>query len=298
MQAKDEAAPAGWLLVDRGMVADPFFSGPDEWGAWLWLLTEASWKPREKRVGKYVVNLGRGELCHSIRFMAEAWGWSKDRTARFLQRLEDNDSIVRRNRDSSATTTATAPTVITICNYSKYQAKPKDFATVDEAGARQQRDSSATNENNDAITGNTPVGADAPPTPLKKRMWDAALDALRPGGMTDKQARAFVGKLAGDFGERAVFLAAAGMLTDPPADPKSYIRAAAQRISGKPAATAVAATAAPTSWDDRFRSAPADIQETMFARRELNIREADSLPRNWREQMPKGWQDKFRALVA
>src|SRR5262249_32474559 len=86
--------------------------------AWVWLLFEAAWKPRRigvvNRHGVYTaVNLERGQLSHSLRYLAKAWGWRSDKRVRtFLNRLKMDAQI-------DAQTDA-GQTVITICNYERY----------------------------------------------------------------------------------------------------------------------------------------------------------------------------------
>jgi hypothetical protein len=116
--------------------------------AWLWMLSEAAWRPCQIRSGTVVIDLDRAQLSHSLRFMADRWSWKKDRVRRFLTRLEKRDMIATRN----ATGGATGQLLITICNYDKYQADPERSATADatarEPDSRQQRDSSATKKKN------------------------------------------------------------------------------------------------------------------------------------------------------
>lgn len=107
--------------------------------AFVWLIMEASYKAREKRVGNVCVNLSRGQLASSIRFMAEAWDWQKSTVDRFLKRLQSRDMI--------GTDSGSGLSVITICKYDEYQSKPSDGGTAkkenwDSSGtvAGQQRD--------------------------------------------------------------------------------------------------------------------------------------------------------------
>lgn len=108
----------GVFAVDRGLFSDDFFEDEPftERLAWLWLLSEASWKARRVRGQTGMIWLARGQLSHSIRFMGEAWKWHKNRVDRFLNRLEKHGSIV-----TSKSTSGTARTVITVCNYDHYQ---------------------------------------------------------------------------------------------------------------------------------------------------------------------------------
>jgi hypothetical protein len=60
-----------------------------------------------------IITLQPGQLSYSIRFLSQAWDWSPNRVRRFLSDLA---------MDSSVTTeTDTPQTLITLCNYEKYQ---------------------------------------------------------------------------------------------------------------------------------------------------------------------------------
>lgn len=105
----------GVFAVDRGIWDHPSFARQafSEREAFIWLVSEASYRARKARVGSVVVELKRGQVAHSYRFMAERWGWSLGKVQRFLRRLE-TDTMVGTKSDTGAL-------VITICNYDKYQ---------------------------------------------------------------------------------------------------------------------------------------------------------------------------------
>jgi hypothetical protein len=140
----------GVFAVDRGIWEDPDFPNEPftEREAFLWLVSEAAWKPHRKRSGSKVVDLERGQVCHSIRFMAEAWQWSKSRVDRFLSRLEKRDTIKR--------TTGTDPVVVTICKYDAFQrvSLPDRDSSGTQVGtaAGQQRDKLEDRENKEVIS--------------------------------------------------------------------------------------------------------------------------------------------------
>lgn len=128
----------GVFAVDRGIwdhdvFADETFT---EREAWVWLISEAAWRPRTRNVGGKVVQLARGQLAASLRFMADRWGWEKDAVARFLARLKKSDMI--------ATEVATGISIITVCKYDEYQRvslpSATDSKTETETATRQQRD--------------------------------------------------------------------------------------------------------------------------------------------------------------
>lgn len=158
----------GTVNISRGIWDDTAFKDQPltEREAFMWMIMEASWKPREKRIGNCVVWLERGQLAASIRFMAEAWKWQKSTVDRFLKRLK--------NRDMIGTADGTAINVITICNYDTYQSVPKSSGTAKTPKPGQQRDSTGTNENKDEIreqdteeepNGSLSSGDDDPPPP-------------------------------------------------------------------------------------------------------------------------------------
>ncbi|RZN35512.1 hypothetical protein CWO90_03185 [Bradyrhizobium sp. Leo121] len=66
-----------------------------------------------------MVDLARGQLAHSLRHLADCWGWSVKRVRGFLRALEEDAMI--------ATATDPGVTVITICKYNEYQrvSRPK-----------------------------------------------------------------------------------------------------------------------------------------------------------------------------
>lgn len=104
--------------------------------AWDWLVSHACWKAQQVDVGGKLVTLQRGQLCYSIRFLAGAWNWDKAAVSRFLERLKTEAMI--------DTQTETGQTIISICNYDRYQADATAPETANgtegETAARQQRD--------------------------------------------------------------------------------------------------------------------------------------------------------------
>jgi hypothetical protein len=81
--------------------------------AWTWLLSEAAWKDRRYLAGSILVDLKRGQVAHSTRFMARTWGWPETKVRRFLSRLKTGAMI--------GAETGAGITIITVCNYDAYQ---------------------------------------------------------------------------------------------------------------------------------------------------------------------------------
>jgi hypothetical protein len=107
----------GFIALSRGLPNHPIvgFRGkfkPSE--AWQWLLFNAAYRDRVYYAGSVPIPLKRGQVAHSTRYMARAWGWkSESSVRRFLDRLKTGAMI---SAESGA-----GITVITICNYDFYQ---------------------------------------------------------------------------------------------------------------------------------------------------------------------------------
>ncbi len=136
---------SGNIRLSRNFFDDPAFKDEPftQREAFLWLIMEASFKAREKRVGDFVVHLERGQLAASVRFMAEAWQWHRSRVSRYLEALK--------NRDMIETHIETGLTVITLCKYDVYQSEIKLGETGSKTKSRHERDTTETNENKDEI---------------------------------------------------------------------------------------------------------------------------------------------------
>jgi len=105
----------GVFALDRGWFNHPTFADEPftEREAWAWLIAEAAWKPRRRRIGSRLIELDRGQLAGSVRFLAERWKWSKSRVDRFLNRLKIETMI--------GTDSGTGILVVSVCNFNKYQ---------------------------------------------------------------------------------------------------------------------------------------------------------------------------------
>jgi hypothetical protein len=128
----------GVFAVDRGIWDhDLFFDSKplSRREAWLWLVSEAAWKERTRRIVNRPIKLRRGQLVASLRFIASKWGWSEPSVRRFLAVLIC-EGMIDAQTDAGVT-------VITICKYDEYQrvSLPTDAkrTSEDDAAATQQR---------------------------------------------------------------------------------------------------------------------------------------------------------------
>jgi hypothetical protein len=106
----------GVFAVDRGIWEHDVLSDNEPFSrreAWLWLLSEAAWKPHKRRVIGRTVELSRGQYVGSLRFIASKWRWSEPRVRRFLGALISSEMVDAK--------TDAGVTVVTICKYDEYQ---------------------------------------------------------------------------------------------------------------------------------------------------------------------------------
>lgn len=105
----------GVFAVDRGIFDHDVFADEPftEREAWVWLIGEAAFRSCRVRVGTARIELARGQLAHSLRFLAKRWKWGLSSVQRFLSRIEKEGMI--------GTVSGTGITIITICKYDSYQ---------------------------------------------------------------------------------------------------------------------------------------------------------------------------------
>lgn len=105
----------GFSKSYRSKWENPIFRNLLEAGIWAWMCDTAAWKECRVRYKGEVVNLKRGQLVTSRRFISQGFCIGEQVTRTFLDHLE-NDGMINQQPTHSGT-------IITICNYEKYQAK-------------------------------------------------------------------------------------------------------------------------------------------------------------------------------
>ncbi|MHC2255108.1 hypothetical protein ACVILK_004800 [Bradyrhizobium embrapense] len=184
----------GVFAVDRGIWDHPSFANEPltEREAWVWLIAEASFKARTKRIGSVVLELQRRQVAASLRFMAGKWQWSEPRVRRFLKRLK-SDAMIDASTDAGIT-------VITLCNYDKYQkvSLPRDAGSDAQTGAaatqqRRKEESTKSTEGSSELR-SAPPSASAPVyTDSRHELWGEGAPILISLGVGEKQARSMIG---------------------------------------------------------------------------------------------------------
>lgn len=107
----------GWIKLHRRIRDHWLWQTPERLRAWIDLLFMANYEDREELVGGKVVVIVRGDLWTNERKLAERWGRSRRWVRIFLELLQQSEMITR----SGPTLGPTGGTIISICNYEKYQ---------------------------------------------------------------------------------------------------------------------------------------------------------------------------------
>lgn len=123
----------GYFALYRGTLDHPIFKKEryTEAQAWVWMLEQASYKPRRQMVAGRMVDLDRGQFSHALRFMAAKFQWSEPKVRRFLTRLK-TDAMIDAQSDAGQL-------VITVCNYCRLQPDQSESDAANDAGATQER---------------------------------------------------------------------------------------------------------------------------------------------------------------
>lgn len=133
---------SGFYLMHRGWLDHPAFGGAREpfcrRAAWAWLVEHAVYQETRVGIGRKAITLTRGQLSYSLRFLAGAWGWDDPRVRRFIARLVEERMI--------DCVTDAGQCVITICNYSEYQAGARVTDAPTDADSTQMRRSGDANK--------------------------------------------------------------------------------------------------------------------------------------------------------
>ena len=105
----------GFICISRGIVAHWIWSNPVLFQRWVWMILSANYDDREVSFCYHRIMLHRGQLAVNLSYLSKIWHVSSQATHKFLVKLEDSGVVTRTVEDKV--------TVITICNYDRYQLK-------------------------------------------------------------------------------------------------------------------------------------------------------------------------------
>jgi hypothetical protein len=108
-------------------------------------------------VGNTVVAINRGQVYTSIRILANAWSWSVKKVRGFLNLLVSDGMIEK------GTAKGTAQTLLTICNYDRYNFEKEEKGTAKGTRGAQQGHTEGTYNNKDNKLNNYNIPPYNPP---------------------------------------------------------------------------------------------------------------------------------------
>ena len=228
---------SGFVAMERGALDHPLLKDAERFRAWFWIVSKACWKPTPYDVNGKIISLDRGQLCASRSQLAEAWGWSPSAVERFLTRLETEQMIGR--------ATGQGRTIITVCNYGKYQdvEEKTGQATGQDTGQRSDSDRT-TKEQRNQETKDIPSpigdGRDAPELlalDVCAIIFRTGLAILKAAGHDDRNARSIIGRWRKTYSDGSVLAVLARCQTAQPSNPVEWItkslQAEQQRAAGQ-----------------------------------------------------------------
>lgn len=203
---------SGWFAMKHGVSRHPLLRGnPARIAIWVWLVDNAVWKDTPHDIAGKSVTVKRGQVAVSQRRLADETGVGRQAVRTFLGRLQSERMV---NPDVTH-----GKTVLTLCNYEKYQSALKDDNPPPNPAVT--HDQPIKEQDN-----NIPVGAVDKSTPfdLKKIIFGQGISLLVDGGKSETQARPIIGKWISLHGEEAVAAAIGRAQRDGAIDPVSYIQ--------------------------------------------------------------------------
>lgn len=142
--------------------------------AWQWMIGRAAWKETAHRVGAAVHKVPVGSFFATVREMQAAWKWtSTRRVAQFLELLTSQNMI--------ETCSETGKTLVTVCNYMRYQNGETPSETPDTPKPKQERNTKDTSiPEHPGLLREHDGENDLDPADLESKLREAAGDKIQP----------------------------------------------------------------------------------------------------------------------
>lgn len=162
----------GYILLYRDIRSHWVWTDPEMLRAWIDLIMMVNHENKKIVFDGKLVTVKRGSVIASLRKLSARWGWSKDKTSRFLDLLEA-EGMIRQERD-------TKKTLLSLENYSFYQSNKSKRETPKRRRTDTDKDTDKDTERNKQYTNNTLESIEkekeAPP-PLSQEEQDALDEA-------------------------------------------------------------------------------------------------------------------------
>jgi len=113
---------SGWICLHRQIKSHWLWPGVkgsrySKFEAWIYLLLSTNHQARKIDIGSKLIIVGRGQLLTSQVALARRWSWHRETVSQFLYQLKADGML----GIETSKHTSTGYTLLTICNYDKYQ---------------------------------------------------------------------------------------------------------------------------------------------------------------------------------
>lgn len=115
-----------YIPISRRLFEHPFWCEErvfSRFEAWLDIVQSARFEDTKQLIGNRFIEVKRGQMLVSLRFLSGRWQWSTKKVNSFLDLLIQDKMIIKE------TPKETGQTVITICNYDKYNFISQELET-------------------------------------------------------------------------------------------------------------------------------------------------------------------------
>lgn len=115
-----------YIPISRRIFEHPFWCEDrvfSRFEAWLDIVQSARFEDTKQLIGNRFIEVKRGQMLVSLRFLADRWQWSTKKVNSFLDLLIQDKMIIKE------TPKETGQTVVTICNYDKYNFTSQELET-------------------------------------------------------------------------------------------------------------------------------------------------------------------------
>lgn len=212
----------GWFAVKRGITRHHVFQGhPERLVVWMWLLDNAAWKDTPHDVNGKTVIVPRGSVSASSRRIAKECGLGHQVVRTALDRFKSEHMVNTRLTHGRS--------LITLCNYEKYQTPKDDANTAPNTRLTHDQHTANTQKNKvNNITSNSVTnvtGQEAAPD-LAKLVFDHGTKLLTDAGIDARQARSIIGKMRKEHGDGSLMEAIGKAQREGAISPVEYLQGA------------------------------------------------------------------------
>lgn len=136
----------GYIKLHRKFFENTLWKEPREYSkveAWLDLIQSARFESSQVILNGRVIEVQMSEVAASRRYLEKRWGWGSTKVNNFLDYLKKNHMITTKQTSGQ--------TIITLCNYERYNGKQTREQTSDKPPTNQRQTSDKPKEKKDNI---------------------------------------------------------------------------------------------------------------------------------------------------